>query len=185
MAAAVQGMDESVINGANLFFTDQFGLTSDPNDLSRDLIHGLVLGAPYLCCATVACWLNDPLNRLLGRRGVIFLTAWISAISCIWQGFTNSWQHLFVARFFLFVQFLPFVLRFLTPFLVGASESAPSQPLRQFFVQRAVCTTSERIARLSRSTRTRFTDEVFPPAAPARIRGALVMQNRLIRTELH
>lgn len=108
MAAAVQGMDESVINGANLFFTDQFGLTSDPNDLSRDLIHGLVLGAPYLCCATVACWINDPLNRLLGRRGVIFLTAWISAISCIWQGFTNSWQHLFVARFFLFVNFVSF-----------------------------------------------------------------------------
>ena len=99
-------MDESVTNGANLFFTAQFGLTSDPNDLSRDLIHGLVLGAPYLCCATVACWITDPLNRLLGRRGTIFLTAMISAITCIWMSFTNSWQHLFVARFFLFVNHL-------------------------------------------------------------------------------
>ncbi|KAF8891725.1 hypothetical protein BD779DRAFT_1512721, partial [Infundibulicybe gibba] len=85
VAAAVQGMDESVINGANLFFAPQFGI--DPNLSQRNSwLLGLVNSAPYLCCAV--------LNRALGRRGTIFVTATFSFLTCIWQ-------HLFVARFFL------------------------------------------------------------------------------------
>ena len=49
----------------------------------------------------ISCWLTHPLNKWLGRRGTIFLTAFISFATCIWQGATNSWQHLFVARFIL------------------------------------------------------------------------------------
>lgn len=41
------------------------------------------------------------LNRLVGRRGTIFITALFSFLTCIWQGVTNSWPHLFVARFVL------------------------------------------------------------------------------------
>jgi len=37
----------------------------------------------------------------LGRRGAIFVTACVSFLACIWQGVTNSWPHLFVARFVL------------------------------------------------------------------------------------
>lgn len=63
-------------------------------------ILGLVNSAPYLCCA-FACWLNYPLNRLLDRRGVIFLTCLISSITCLGQAFPQTWQQLFVARFLL------------------------------------------------------------------------------------
>ncbi|KAF9257692.1 hypothetical protein L218DRAFT_975133 [Marasmius fiardii PR-910] len=100
MAACVQGMDEAVINGANIFFAPQFGI--DPNEGGRNQwLFGLVNGAPYLCCAFVSPWLIDPLNRAFGRRGTIFITATISFLSCFWQGLTNTWWHLFIARFVL------------------------------------------------------------------------------------
>ncbi|RPA97130.1 hypothetical protein L873DRAFT_1791185 [Choiromyces venosus 120613-1] len=95
MAAAVQGMDETVINGANLFFLKQFGIEH------REWIAGLVNSAPYLSCFTVGCWLTHPLNKQFGRRNTIFITCFISFVTCLWQGFTNSWPHLFVARFML------------------------------------------------------------------------------------
>ncbi|KAH9983617.1 hypothetical protein BJV74DRAFT_849720 [Russula compacta] len=102
VAACVQGMDEAVINGANLFFAPQFHI--DPNTGNKgqnQWLLGLVNSAPYLCCAILGCWLTDPLNRLFGRRGTIFICAVISFLTCIWQGLTNSWPHLFIARFVL------------------------------------------------------------------------------------
>lgn len=54
---------------------------------------------PYLACAFPGCWLTPILNRYLGRRGTIFVSAFISGVACIWQGVTNSWPHLLVARF--------------------------------------------------------------------------------------
>jgi sugar porter (SP) family MFS transporter len=102
VAAAVQGMDEAVINGANLFFAPQFHIDSKSGNASRnEWLLGLVNSAPYLCCAVLGCWLTEPLNNWLGRRGTIFVCATISFLACIWQGVTNSWQHLFVARFVL------------------------------------------------------------------------------------
>lgn len=90
------------------------------------VIVSIINGAPYLCCGVVSCWLtcmsenivsivallmrpthhpgamlSAPLNKYLGRRGTIFLTAAISFITCIWQALTDSWWHLFIARFFL------------------------------------------------------------------------------------
>ncbi|KAF9004952.1 hypothetical protein BDZ89DRAFT_1095624 [Hymenopellis radicata] len=76
VAAAVQGMDESVINGAQLFYPQQ-----------------LVNSAPYLCCAVLGCWLTDPEQSSF--------TALFSFLTCVWQGVTNSWPHLFAARFVL------------------------------------------------------------------------------------
>ncbi|KAL5631975.1 hypothetical protein ACGC1H_000116 [Rhizoctonia solani] len=99
MAAAVQGMDETVINGANLFWPKQFGIGS--NSGRDQWLLGLVASAPYLCCAVLGCWLTDPMNRLFGRRGTIFITATLSWLTCFWQGVTNSWPHLFAARFVL------------------------------------------------------------------------------------
>ncbi|ETW80957.1 major facilitator superfamily [Heterobasidion irregulare TC 32-1] len=104
VAACVQGMDEAVINGANLFFALQFGIdpkAQDGNASRNQWILGLVNSAPYLCCAVIGCWLTEPLNRYLGRRGTIFVTATVSFLACIWQGVTNSWPHLFIARFVL------------------------------------------------------------------------------------
>ncbi|GAA6016986.1 hypothetical protein JCM11491_006120 [Sporobolomyces phaffii] len=102
MCAAVQGMDESVTNGANLFWPQDLGLdTSGPNASRDQWLLGLVNGSPYLCCAVLGCWLTAPLNNWLGRRGTIFLTATLSALTCIWMACVNSWQHLFAARFVL------------------------------------------------------------------------------------
>ncbi|KAH9170952.1 hypothetical protein EDB89DRAFT_2071406 [Lactarius sanguifluus] len=102
VAAAVQGMDQSVINGANLFFASQFHIDSTSGNASQnEWLLGLVNSAPYLCCAILGCWLTEPLNNWLGRRGTIFFCAAFSFLTCIWQGVTNSWPHLFVARFFL------------------------------------------------------------------------------------
>ncbi|KIK94971.1 hypothetical protein PAXRUDRAFT_11736 [Paxillus rubicundulus Ve08.2h10] len=100
LAAAVQGMDEAVINGAQIIYPRQFGL-GDPTSQRNSWIIGLINSAPYLCCATISCWLTDPLNQRLGRKKTIFVTCMISFLTCIWSALTNTWWHLFIARFFL------------------------------------------------------------------------------------
>lgn len=99
MAAIVQGMDEAVVNGAQIFYYDRFGIPSDGSK-QRALIQGLVNSAPYLCC-TFSCWLTEPLNRWLGRRGTIFFCCIVTAIASIWEAFTYSWPQLLIARLFL------------------------------------------------------------------------------------
>ncbi|KAK7043468.1 hypothetical protein R3P38DRAFT_2510089, partial [Favolaschia claudopus] len=98
LAAAVQGMDEAVINGAQIIYPKQFGIGSKKHDT---WLVGLVNSAPYMCCAFVGCWLTEPLNNALGRKKTIFITCLISFLTCIWSAFTNTWWHLFIARFFL------------------------------------------------------------------------------------
>jgi Na+/melibiose symporter-like transporter len=87
LCAAVQGMDETVVNGAQLFYAPQFGIGGD-SPRSTWLV-GLTNAAPYLCCAFVGCWLTTPFNNWFGRRGTIFITCLFSAIACFWQGFVN------------------------------------------------------------------------------------------------
>ncbi|AOA65193.1 Putative myo-inosiltol transporter [Komagataella phaffii CBS 7435] len=99
MGACVQGMDESVINGANLTYPAGLGIGSDSE---RDSwLQGLVNSAPYICCGLISCWMTDAWNARLGRKWTIFWTCFISAITCFWQGFCNTWYHLFIARFML------------------------------------------------------------------------------------
>lgn len=100
VCAAVQGMDETVVNGAQLFYTPQFGIANEGEARSTWLT-GLCNSAPYLCCAFIGCWLTVPYNNWFGRRGTIFITCLFSAIACFWQGFVNTWWHMFVARFML------------------------------------------------------------------------------------
>lgn len=105
MAAAVQGMDETVNNGAQALYLVDLDIAG-PNvtrfsQSMQDNITGLVVGAPYLCCAILGCWLTEPLNRVLGRRGTIFVSCLIAAIASIWEGVANSWVNLFIARFVL------------------------------------------------------------------------------------
>ncbi|KAL9009420.1 MAG: hypothetical protein Q9173_005550 [Seirophora scorigena] len=107
LGAAVQGWDETAVNGAQLFYVHPFGIGEDPsgtndNGHNGDAgLRGLVNSAPYLCCAVLGCWLTQPMNRVLGRRGTIFVTCVISSLACLWQAFTNTWWHLFIARFIL------------------------------------------------------------------------------------
>ncbi|KAB8266083.1 hypothetical protein BDV32DRAFT_896 [Aspergillus pseudonomiae] len=99
LAAAVQGMDETVVNGAQIFYKHQFGIGND--DSRSNWLVGLVNSAPYLCCAVIGCWLTVPFNAWFGRRGTIFITCCFSALACLWQGFVNTWWHMFIARFVL------------------------------------------------------------------------------------
>jgi MFS family permease len=116
MAACVQGMDETVVNGAQLFFIEQFGLTD--NTLLQGLVNGRLqnfywlnrkqnnilrfrLGAPYLACAVGGVWLNIPLANWFGRRGSIFIGCLLGVGASLWQGFSQSWVSLFLARFLL------------------------------------------------------------------------------------
>lgn len=97
MCAVVQGMDETVINGAQLYLENGVGL-----DHRRPWIEGLVVGAPYLSCAVLGCALTGPLNRALGgRRGAIFAASIVSAGAALWQAFARSWPQLLAARLLL------------------------------------------------------------------------------------
>lgn len=107
LAAAVQGMDETVNNGAQELYLRHFKIKPAPGETAifsesqAPLITGLIVGAPYLCCAVIGCWITEPLNRVLGRRGTIFVSCLIAAIASIWQAVANTWVNLFIARFFL------------------------------------------------------------------------------------
>ena len=102
LAAAVQGMDETVNNGAQALYLKQLNVTS--HRFSKDMVDnltGLIVGAPYLCCAILGCWLTEPMNKIFARRGTIFISCFIAAVASIWEGVCNSWVNLFLARFFL------------------------------------------------------------------------------------
>ncbi|CCH42360.1 putative membrane protein [Wickerhamomyces ciferrii] len=96
LAAATQGADETVISGALLFYPHALGI-GEKTDRNRWL-EGLVNSAPYLFCAFVATLFTDPANKRFGRKKVIFWSCLASALTCFWQGFVNTWYHLFIAR---------------------------------------------------------------------------------------
>ncbi|KAI0147834.1 sugar transporter-domain-containing protein [Xylariaceae sp. FL1272] len=100
LCAAVQGMDETVVNGAQIFYKEQFHI-GNPDSQRDSWLLGLVNAAPYICCALAGCWLTEPLNNRFGRRGTVFISCFVSAAACFWQAFTNTWWHMFIARFFL------------------------------------------------------------------------------------
>jgi MFS family permease len=144
---------------AQVYYIDALGLRG------RDGLLGLVNSAPYLCCA-FSCWsvrlsyqaisttdryerLNYPLNKLLDRRGVIFLTCLISSITCLGQAFPQTWQQLFAARFLLGLGIGPKRLVLLTAFTFHLQET------------HIACSATIPI--------------YAAEAAPANIRGALVM----------
>jgi hypothetical protein len=56
----------------DLSFPQEFGIaTGDRNEW----IVGFVNAAPYIASAGFGCWISDPLNHYLGRRGEIFITS--------------------------------------------------------------------------------------------------------------
>ena len=113
LAAAVQGMDETVNNGAQAIYmkpdvcasvyiqTTRLIRIPQQLNITTANIQGLVVGAPYLACAIIGCWLTEPLNRYFARRGTIFISCFIAAVASIWEGVCNTWVNLFIARFVL------------------------------------------------------------------------------------
>lgn len=86
-------MDETTLNGAQIFFQKQFGIDG--------ALLGIVNATPYACCAFFSCWLTTPLNRWLGRRGTVFFCCLVSFGACVGQAMSNRWVTMMVARFFL------------------------------------------------------------------------------------
>lgn len=89
-------MDETVVNGAQLFYGAQFGIGGD--DPRSTWLLGLCNSAPYFSCAFLGCWLTIPFNNWFGRRGTIFITCLFSSLACFWNGFTNAWWSMFISR---------------------------------------------------------------------------------------
>ncbi|KAJ5584774.1 uncharacterized protein N7459_004574 [Penicillium hispanicum] len=102
IGAAVQGWDQTGSNGANLSFPDAFGIPeSGPDAIRNQWLVGVINAGPYLSSAFFSCWLSDPLNRYLGRRGTIFASAAFCVLSPIGSAVTQNWPQLFVTRLLL------------------------------------------------------------------------------------
>ncbi|KAJ5684190.1 uncharacterized protein N7477_000535 [Penicillium maclennaniae] len=100
IGAAVQGWDQTGSNGANLSFPDAFGIPETASVKNQWLV-GIVNAAPYIASAVLGCWLSDPINRILGRRGTIFIAAIFCVLSPIGSAFTQNWPQLFITRLLL------------------------------------------------------------------------------------
>lgn len=121
MAACMQGMDETVINGANLYYPKAFGIGGDSDQ--DKWLQGLVNCAPYLSASCISCWMTDWMNDRFSRRGTIFICCVIAILTCLWSALTNTWWHLFIARFFLGFAIGPNT----TTVPVYSSESSPAR----------------------------------------------------------
>lgn len=102
VGAAVQGWDQTGSNGANLSFPVEFGIPDSPDHPNwspkNEWLVGLVNSAPYIGSAFIGCWLNDPLNTWLGRRGTIFISAVFCLVTPIGGACTRTWYELFITR---------------------------------------------------------------------------------------
>ncbi|KAK1765544.1 hypothetical protein QBC33DRAFT_516859 [Phialemonium atrogriseum] len=97
IGAAVQGWDQTGSNGANLSFPTVFGIGDKDSQRDTYLV-GLVNSAPYIGSAFIGCWISDPLNYYLGRRGAIFFAAHFCLWPVIGSAFTQTWEQLLACR---------------------------------------------------------------------------------------
>ncbi|CAG8283231.1 unnamed protein product [Penicillium salamii] len=99
VGAAVQGWDQTGSNGANLSFPTEFGIGS--NSAHDKWILGLINSAPTIAMTLLGCWLSDPINNLVGRRGAIFIAGCFSFCSVLGSALTQNWSQLLVCRLLL------------------------------------------------------------------------------------
>ncbi|KAI1499591.1 sugar transporter-domain-containing protein [Biscogniauxia marginata] len=96
IGAAVQGWDQTGSNGATIFFPAYYGIGGDST--VHTILVGLVNSGPYIGCAVIGCWLSDPLNNWIGRRGVIFTSAHFCLWPVIGSAFCNTWGEQLACR---------------------------------------------------------------------------------------
>ncbi|WQF86438.1 Putative major facilitator, sugar transporter, major facilitator superfamily [Colletotrichum destructivum] len=112
IAAAIQGWDQTGSNGANLAFPVALGIpdaagsacgpVANEGDCARNSwIIGFVNSMPYITICLFAGWISDPLNELLGRRGVIFVAAIFSLIAPFGMAVSQTWGQLAASRMLL------------------------------------------------------------------------------------
>ncbi|KAK4891169.1 hypothetical protein LTR27_010243 [Elasticomyces elasticus] len=105
VAAVVQGWNQTGLNGANLNWPMQLGLTNlEGCEVKGDdaWIFSIVNAATYLSASLVGCWLSDPLNEyFFGRRAAICVSAAIILASVVGAACTRTWQELLACRVLL------------------------------------------------------------------------------------
>ncbi|KAL6366216.1 hypothetical protein LRP88_00313 [Fusarium phalaenopsidis] len=108
ISAAIQGWDQTGSNGANLSFPQAFDIADTGEACTaagtcerNSWIVGAINGAPYMAIALFACWLSDPLNDLIGRRGATFVGAIFSLFAPIGQALAQSWPQILICRILL------------------------------------------------------------------------------------
>ncbi|KAL2673531.1 hypothetical protein Neosp_011973 [[Neocosmospora] mangrovei] len=108
ISAAIQGWDQTGSNGANLSFPQAFDIADTGEACTaagtcerNSWIVGAINGAPYMAIALFACWLSDPLNDLIGRRGAIFVGAIFSLFAPIGQALSQTWPQILICRILL------------------------------------------------------------------------------------
>ncbi|KAF4780761.1 hypothetical protein HER10_EVM0001927 [Colletotrichum scovillei] len=112
IAAAIQGWDQTGSNGANLSFPTALGIpdtagsscgpVANEGDCAKNSwIIGLVNSMPYITICLFAGWISDPLNDLLGRRGVIFIAAIFSLLAPFGMAVSQTWGQLAACRMLL------------------------------------------------------------------------------------
>ncbi|EEQ27911.1 sugar transporter [Microsporum canis CBS 113480] len=62
---------------------------------------GAAVHGPYIGSALFGCWLSDPLNQYLGRRGTIFISAVFCVLTPIGSAVAQTWQQLLATRLLL------------------------------------------------------------------------------------
>ncbi|GKT65659.1 sugar transporter [Colletotrichum tofieldiae] len=109
IAAAIQGWDQTGSNGANLAFPVALGIpdtagsscgpvASEGECAKNSWIIGFVNSMPYITICLFAGWVSDPLNELLGRRGVIFVAAIFSLLAPFGMAVSQTWGQLAASR---------------------------------------------------------------------------------------
>ncbi|KHN97382.1 sugar transporter [Metarhizium album ARSEF 1941] len=112
IAAAIQGWDQTGSNGANLSFPTALGIpdnagsscgpvASEGDCAANSWIIGFINAMPYITICLFAGWISDPLNSLLGRRGVIFIAAIFSLLAPFGMGLSQTWGQLAACRMLL------------------------------------------------------------------------------------
>ncbi|KAJ4379039.1 hypothetical protein N0V85_008908 [Neurospora sp. IMI 360204] len=96
IGAAVQGWDQTGTNGANIFFPEYYGIGGDT--AREKLLVGLINAGPYIGSAFIGCWLSDPINNWIGRRGVIFLSGHFCLWPVIGSAFCHTWPQQLACR---------------------------------------------------------------------------------------
>ncbi|KAI1329063.1 sugar transporter-domain-containing protein [Xylariaceae sp. FL0255] len=96
IGAAVQGWDQTGSNGASIFFPAYYGI--DTKTKEGSLLVGVINSAPYISSALVGCWLSDPFNNYIGRRGTIFVACQFLIWPVIGSAFALTWQDQFGTR---------------------------------------------------------------------------------------
>ncbi|RDW86539.1 sugar porter family MFS transporter [Aspergillus mulundensis] len=103
IGAAVQGWDQTGSNGANLSMPAALGIPTadDPNAEYNQWLVGIINAGPYIGSSLLGCWLSDPANYYLGRRGAIFISAIFCLITPFGQALSQTWPQLLITRVLL------------------------------------------------------------------------------------